>query len=63
MFDYPTLKVIWWVLIGVLLLGFALTDGFDMGVGTLLPFIGKTDTERRVIINAIVPPGKATKCG
>ncbi|MCG1055772.1 cytochrome d ubiquinol oxidase subunit II [Mycetohabitans sp. B5] len=55
MFDYPTLKVIWWVLIGVLLLGFALTDGFDMGVGTLLPFIGKTDTERRVIINAIGP--------
>ncbi|UDG82537.1 cytochrome d ubiquinol oxidase subunit II [Candidatus Vallotia cooleyia] len=55
MFDYPTLKVIWWVLIGILLLGFALTDGFDMGVGALLPFIGKTDTERRVIINAIGP--------
>ncbi|WP_216797352.1 cytochrome d ubiquinol oxidase subunit II [Candidatus Vallotia tarda] len=53
--DYPTLKVIWWALIGFLLLGFALTDGFDMGVGTLLPFIGKTDTERRVIINAIGP--------
>ncbi|WP_225721806.1 cytochrome d ubiquinol oxidase subunit II [Candidatus Vallotiella sp. (ex Adelges kitamiensis)] len=53
--DYPTLKIIWWALIGFLLLGFALTDGFDMGVGTLLPFIGKTDTERRVIINAIGP--------
>ncbi|WP_226810259.1 cytochrome d ubiquinol oxidase subunit II [Candidatus Vallotia lariciata] len=53
--DYPTLKVIWWALIGFLLLGFALTDGFDMGVGILLPFIGKTDTERRVIINAIGP--------
>jgi cytochrome d ubiquinol oxidase subunit II len=55
MFDYPTLKVIWWALIGVLLLGFALTDGFDMGVGTLLPLIGKTDTERRVMINSIGP--------
>jgi cytochrome bd ubiquinol oxidase subunit II len=55
MFDYPTLKLIWWALIGVLLLGFALTDGFDMGVGTMLPFIGRTDTERRVIINAIGP--------
>jgi len=52
-FDYETLKVIWWVLIGVLLIGFAVTDGFDMGVGILLPFLGRTDAERRVIINAI----------
>lgn len=55
MFDYMTLKVIWWVLIGVLLIGFAIMDGHDMGVGTLLPFIGKTDVERRVVINTIAP--------
>ena len=55
MFDYETLKLIWWVLIGVLLIGFALTDGFDMGAMTLMPFVGKTDNERRVAINTIAP--------
>ncbi|CAJ0797331.1 Cytochrome bd-I ubiquinol oxidase subunit 2 [Ralstonia psammae] len=55
MFDYPTLKVIWWLLIGALLIGFAIMDGHDMGVGTLLPFVGKTDDERRVAINTIGP--------
>lgn len=54
-FDYETLKLIWWVLVGVLLIGFAVTDGFDMGVGALLPFLGKNDGQRRVIINAIAP--------
>lgn len=52
-FDYETLKLIWWLFIGVLLIGFAVMDGFDMGVATWLPFLGKTDDERRVIINAI----------
>ena len=52
-FDYETLKVIWWLFIGVLLIGFAVTDGFDMGVGFLLPFLGRTDEERRVIINSV----------
>jgi cytochrome bd ubiquinol oxidase subunit II len=51
--DYATLKVIWWVLIGVLLIGFALTDGFDMGAAILLPFIAKTDGERRIVINTV----------
>ena len=51
--DYSTLKVIWWLLLGILLIGFAVTDGFDMGVGTLLPFIAETDIERRVVINTI----------
>lgn len=41
MFDYEILRLIWWVLIGVLLVGFAITDGFDMGVGALVPIIGK----------------------
>ena len=54
-FDYETLKFIWWVLVGVLLIGFAVTDGMDMGVGTLLPFLGKNDLERRVIINTVGP--------
>lgn len=53
--SFDILRVIWWVLLGVLLIGFALTDGFDMGVGALLPFVGKTDAERRVVINTIGP--------
>jgi len=51
--DYATLKVIWWVLIGVLLIGFAVTDGFDMGTAILLPFIAKTDAERRIVVNTV----------
>jgi cytochrome bd ubiquinol oxidase subunit II len=51
--DYATLKLIWWVLIGVLLIGFALTDGFDMGAAILLPFIGKNDNERRIVVNTV----------
>jgi cytochrome d ubiquinol oxidase subunit II len=53
--DYETLRVIWWLLIGVLLIGFAITDGFDLGTGTLLPFVAKTDMERRIVINTIGP--------
>ena len=52
-FDYETLKLIWWLFVGVLLIGFAITDGFDLGIGALLPFIGKNDDERRVIINSV----------
>ncbi len=55
MFDYPTLKIIWWLLVGVLLVGFAIMDGHDMGVGTLLPFVGKNDVERRIVINTVGP--------
>lgn len=53
--DYATLKVIWWALVGILLIGYALTDGYDLGVATLLPFVGKTDEERRLVINSIGP--------
>lgn len=53
--DYETLKLIWWVLVGVLLIGFAVTDGFDMGAAVLLPFLGRNDRERRVIINTVGP--------
>ncbi|WP_434930199.1 cytochrome d ubiquinol oxidase subunit II [Shewanella sp. HL-SH5] len=55
MFEYEVLRFIWWALIGVLFIGFAVTDGFDMGVGALLPIIGKDDTERRIMINTIAP--------
>ncbi|WP_261815475.1 cytochrome d ubiquinol oxidase subunit II [Vibrio gallicus] len=55
MFDYEVLRFIWWLLVGVLLVGFAVTDGFDMGVGALVPIIGKNDSERRVMINSIAP--------
>ena len=55
MFDYSTLKIIWWVLVGVLLIGFAIMDGHDMGVGILLPFVGRNDLERRVVINTVGP--------
>lgn len=55
MLDYATLKFIWWLLVGVLLVGFAIMDGHDMGVGTLLPFVGKDDVERRVVINTVGP--------
>ncbi|WP_454651085.1 cytochrome d ubiquinol oxidase subunit II [Bradyrhizobium liaoningense] len=55
MLDYSTLKFLWWLLVGVLLIGFAIMDGHDMGVGTLLPFVGRNDTERRVVINTVGP--------
>ena len=51
--DYTTLRLIWWGLLGVLLIGFALTDGYDMGVGSLLPFVARTDEERRMVINTV----------
>lgn len=53
--DYEFLRFIWWLLVGVLLIGFAITDGFDMGVGALLKVVGKDDMDRRVMINAVAP--------
>jgi cytochrome d ubiquinol oxidase subunit II len=55
MFDYEMLRLIWWTLLGVLLIGFALTDGFDLGVAALLPFVARSDAERRMVINSIGP--------
>lgn len=55
LFSYEALRIIWWVLLGVLLIGFAVMDGFDMGVGALLPFVAKEDVERRIAINTIGP--------
>lgn len=55
MIDYETLRIIWWLLIGVLITGFAVTDGFDFGVAMLVPLIGRNDVERRIMINSIGP--------
>jgi len=53
--DYEILRVIWWLFLGVLLIGFAIMDGFDLGVAALLPFVARSDGERRVAINTIGP--------
>jgi cytochrome d ubiquinol oxidase subunit II len=53
--DYETLRIIWWLLLGILLIGFAIMDGYDLGVGTLLPFVARTDEERRILINLVGP--------
>lgn len=55
MFDYESMRIIWWLLLGVLLTGFAIMDGFDLGVALLLPFVARKDIERRVVINTVGP--------
>ena len=55
MITYELLRFVWWALIGILLIGFAIADGFDMGVGMLGRILGRTDTERRIMINSIAP--------
>ena len=55
MIDYEFLRFIWWVLVIVLFIGFAVTDGFDMGVTALLPVAGKTEMEKRIMLNTVAP--------
>ena len=55
MFDYEFMRLIWWALLGILLIGFAVMDGFDLGVAILLPYVARTDVERRIAINTIGP--------
>ncbi|MGL5166985.1 MAG: cytochrome d ubiquinol oxidase subunit II [Afipia sp.] len=55
MLDYEILRLLWWALLGALLIGFAVMDGFDLGVATLLPYVARTDTERRIAINTVGP--------
>lgn len=55
MIDYSLLRMIWWVLLGVLLIGFAVTDGYDLGLGAILRLIGRDDVERRMVIESIEP--------
>src|SRR5437763_1550672 len=54
-FSYEILRLVWWLLLGLLLIGFAIMDGFDLGVAMLLPYVARSDIERRVTINAIGP--------
>src|ERR1700733_8914760 len=55
MTEYEILRLLWWLVLGVLLIGIAVMDGFDMGSAILLPVIGRTDMDRRVIINTVGP--------
>ncbi|MBS0199870.1 MAG: cytochrome d ubiquinol oxidase subunit II [Proteobacteria bacterium] len=55
MFDYGTLREIWWLLLGVLLIGFAITDGYDLGLGAIYRFITRDDIERQMALDAIEP--------
>ena len=55
MLDYEILRLIWWLLLGTLLIGFAVMDGFDLGATMLLPFVARTDKERRIVLNSIGP--------
>lgn len=55
MLDYEILRLLWWVLLGALLIGVAVMDGFDLGVAILLPYVARNDTERRIAINTIGP--------
>lgn len=55
MLDYESLRFIWWLILGVLLIGFAIMDGFDLGVAALYRFIGRSDDERRALLESIEP--------
>ncbi len=55
MFDYESMRLIWWALLGTLLIGFAVMDGFDLGVAILLPYVARTETERRIVVNTVGP--------
>jgi cytochrome d ubiquinol oxidase subunit II len=55
MFDYANLRLIWWLLLGVLLIGFAIMDGFDLGLGATFRVLGRTDAERRALLESIEP--------
>lgn len=50
-----TLEILWFFIVGVMLVGYFVLDGFDFGVGMSLPFVSKDDTDRRVAINTIGP--------
>lgn len=55
MLDYETLRTLWWLILGVLLIGFAIMDGFDLGVATIFRFFGRSDEERRALLESIEP--------
>lgn len=53
--DYDLLRLAWWALLGLVLIGFAVMDGFDLGVAILLPVVARNDEERRTVIDSIGP--------
>jgi len=53
--PYDILRLIWWALLGILLIGFAVLDGYDLGTAMLLPFVGRSDAERRQVRESIEP--------
>ncbi|HEY7977313.1 MAG TPA: cytochrome d ubiquinol oxidase subunit II [Rhizomicrobium sp.] len=55
MSEYEILRLVWWALLGILLIGFAVMDGFDLGTAALLPFVARTDKERRIVLNTVGP--------
>ncbi len=55
MFDYTTLRLVWWALLGTLLVAFAIMDGFDFGVAGLLKLLGRDNEERQVLLEGIEP--------
>src|SRR6476661_336714 len=55
MFDYESLRVIWWLILGILLIGFAVMDGFDFGVAALLRVLGRDEEERHALLETVEP--------
>lgn len=55
MFDHATLMLLWWAMLAVLLLGFTLLNGFDLGLAMLLPVLGRTESERLAAIRVVAP--------
>ncbi len=53
--DYVTLQILWLILVAVLWIGYLVLEGFDYGVAMLIPFLGKTEKEKRVMVNTIGP--------
>jgi cytochrome d ubiquinol oxidase subunit II len=53
--NIQNFQILWFILIGVLFVGYSLLDGFDLGIGTLLPFIGKNKEEKDILISSIGP--------
>lgn len=54
-FDLETLRLIWWALLGLVMVGFVLCEGLTLGVCLLMPVLGKTESQRLTLITSIVP--------
>ncbi len=53
--EYEVLRFIWWLLLGILLIGFAVTDGFDLGVAAIFRFVGRSNEERMALLESVEP--------